>query len=153
MHSCRGRRNNIITLPETLHIDLNGTLFDYDAIEKCDVLVPYAREVTHLLSEKHTLIALTACTFDNIGNMIMQSNADILNEYFPWFHSVVRCKGAKHKHSGLEYLIDDTSVYFISGTHKGIYFRPYALEDEWPIRKDIKVCTSWLDIALYLEIV
>jgi hypothetical protein len=136
----------LLQLPSTIHVDINGTLTFYDTLTKTDYLFQYAREVTHLLSEHHTLVALTAC-HATLGQGLFDWNVELINKYFPWFDRVEKCAGDKALHPGVEYLIDDTFIYHMKGTHQGILFMPEN-DDATFIRPGIKVCNNWLEIAV-----
>ncbi len=146
----------MIKLPNTLHIDINGTLLGWNIRTGTGFLQPYAREVTHLLSENHNIIALTmAGGFDGpeeIEKEALDYNTEFINKYFPWFDHVEHCKGNKGEHPGVEYLIDDTSWHFDSrSSYDGILLNDRNARPSY-IRNTIITAKDWLTIALYLKV-
>ena len=144
---------------DTLHIDLDGTLIDYDFTKKINFLLPYAREVTHLLSEHYRLVILTTATITTFSKDPAVELKDRLedveqfrSEWFPWIDHAELSFGNKAHHPGVKYLIDNSAPYFINGNHSGIY-----LDDDPDysayIKPGVIICKSWLEIALCLRLV
>ncbi len=142
---------------KTIHIDFDGTLFNthYEKDENGKFWyvrepAPYSIEVTRLLSRKgYELICLTFGTNGEYGTLFKRN---LLNKYFPWFTDLIAVPNFKQDFPGIEFLIDDTSLYFSDDKVDGIYLDPLVDSTEYYGTR-AKRAYDWVDIARIMGLV